>query len=243
MRMLSIVVPVALISMAVPAGGSASEADPLTQALREKAEASAGKVPSEKQRIMLSAIEALEQSGQVEKVIKTGAQLPDGTFLKPDGEETTLSAEIGESPAIIAFYRGGWCPYCNIQLYHYQQALPQIQEMGAKLIAISPETPDNSLSTVQKNELEFTVLSDPGNRFGEELGLVFSLPGDLKDVYKDFGINLEAANGDSEWELPLAATFVVDKERKIRYRFVDVDYKKRAGVDELLSALKSASSE
>jgi len=108
-----------------------------------------------------------------------------------------------------------------------QLALPRMRELGATLVAVSPETPDNSLSTAEKNSLTFEVLSDVGNRVAHQFGIVFQLPDDLRPIYTEFGINLSAANGDDMFELPIPATYVIETDRKICMAFVEPDYAKR----------------
>jgi peroxiredoxin len=118
-----------------------------------------------------------------------------------------------------------------------QLELPRIKELGATLVTVSPQTPDNSLSTAERLELEFEVLSDVGNRVARQFGIVNQLPEDLRSVYAGFGIDLPAANGDQTFELPLPATYVVDQDRKIRMAFVDVDYTKRVDPEEVIAVL------
>ena len=119
-----------------------------------------------------------------------------------------------------------------------QLELDRIASLGATLLAISPQTPDSSLSTVEKNELTFEVLSDAGNNVARAFGLVFTLPEDLRPVYSSFGLDLIKANGDDTFELPLTATYVIDRDRKIRMAFVDTDYTKRAEPADVVAALE-----
>jgi peroxiredoxin len=174
----------------------------------------------------------------VKQAPKVGDFLPEGSFADKNGATVSLTAAMGEKPAVVTFYRGGWCPYCNIQLRHYQKMLPEIKALGAELVAITPELPDQSLSTQQKNELEFVVLSDRDNAYAKQLKIVFALTPELREVYRQFGIDLEKSHGNTAWELPLAATFVVDATRRITYAFVDSDYTKRAEPEQLLKAVK-----
>ena len=118
-----------------------------------------------------------------------------------------------------------------------QLALPRMRELGATLVAVSPEMPDNSLSTAEKNSLTFEVLSDVGNRVAHQFGIVFQLPEDLRPIYAGFGINLSAANGDDMFELPIPATYVIDTNRKICMAFVEPDYTKRLDPEEIISTL------
>jgi peroxiredoxin len=118
-----------------------------------------------------------------------------------------------------------------------QLALPRMRELGARLVAVSPETPDNSLSTAEKNSLTFEVLSDVGNRVAHQFGIVFQLPEDLRPIYAGFGINLSAANGDDMFGLPIPATYVINTNRKICMAFVEPDYTKRLDPEEIIATL------
>ena len=120
-----------------------------------------------------------------------------------------------------------------------QRALPEIEALGAKLVTVSPQLPDNSLSTAVKLELTFEVLSDVGNKVAREFGLVFTLPEEMQIIYRDFGIDLPAANGDESFELPMPATYVIDRSGIIRLAFVDIDYTKRLDPEDIIAALKN----
>jgi len=210
----------------------------LTETLAAKAAESKAKTPPERAAIMSGAIAALQKSGVGEKAPKIGETFPDASFIEPLGKPTTLYQQIGDRPAIVTFYRGGWCPYCNLQLHAYSAMNKEIEALGATLVAITPELPDQALSTQEKNELSFTVLSDKKNHFARTLNIVFHVEDDLEKVYREFGIDLEKNQGNNSWDLPLAATFVIDAKRIVRYVFLDVDYKKRAEPEILISELK-----
>ena len=119
-----------------------------------------------------------------------------------------------------------------------QRALPEIEALGATLVTVSPQLPDNSLSTAEKLDLTFEVLSDEGNRVARDFGLVFTLPAEMRSIYQDFGIDLPAANGDESFELPMPATYVIDRSGAIRLAFVNVDYTTRLDPEEIIDALK-----
>ena len=119
-----------------------------------------------------------------------------------------------------------------------QRTLPEIEALGAQLVTVSPQLPDNSLSTAEKLDLTFEVLSDVGNRVAREFGLVFTLPEEMRSIYLDFGIDLPGANGDESFELPMPATYVIDKSGIVRLAFVDIDYTRRLDPDDIIDALK-----
>lgn len=215
----------------------------LTEALQKLEQESKAKIPEAGQTVMSKALVDLTHSGIEKSVKKVGEKLPDFTLPNAEGKNVSLEELKKQGPVVIAFYRGGWCPYCNLNLHYLQKHLKDIRENGGKLVAISPETPDNSLSTKEKNELKFDVLSDTNNEYARKLGLVFKLPEDLQQLYLKFGIDLTKSNGNENNELPLSATFIVDEEGTVTYRFVDVDYKKRMDPQQIvrkLSELKSS---
>lgn len=196
------------------------------------------KVPEEALKVMLSATERLAQSGIADNALKVGDKAP--SFSLPDvkGKDLSSIQLLKKGPLVINFYRGGWCPYCNLELKAYQDILPEIKKFGAQLIAISPNLPDKSISTTEKNSLAFEVLSDVGHNVAREFGLVFRLAEEIRPIYKNFGIDLPEENGDDSYGLPFPATYVVNSDGTIVLAFVDVDYTKRLEPVEVIKALK-----
>ena len=209
----------------------------LTETLSAANKSNRTKIPVDILAEMDSATAKLVDEGLSSKVIKKGEVFPE--FELPNVKNTKVSlSEISKSgKTIICFYRGGWCPYCNIQLSALQKALPEFEEKGANLVAITPETPDNSLTTAEKNALNFEVLSDIDNKLAKELGLVFQLPESIQTIYSQFGLDLVKHNQNEDYELPMAATFVLNENKEVVYRFVDEDYTKRADILDILAAL------
>ncbi|WP_261560710.1 peroxiredoxin-like family protein [Frankia tisae] len=166
-----------------------------------------------------------------------GTAAPD--FALPDihGASRALTELLAAGPVVLVFYRGAWCPYCNLQLRAFQAALGEIEAAGATLVAVSPQTPDNSLSFAEKEGLGFTVLSDLQNTVARAYGLVFRQADAATTVQKALGIDLAEVNGDDSHELPAAATFVVDTDAVIRFRSISADYRWRVGPEEALTAL------
>ena len=202
--------------------------------------ASAEKFPRETLAVMQGATKELIASGIAEQSANQGSAAPDFSLPNAHGEPVASEALWGDGPAVVSFYRGGWCPYCNVELKALQDRLPEIEALGARLVAITPETPDNALTTQEKNEIAFDVLSDDGNRVASAFGLTFRLPDAVNDIYKGFGIDLEASNGEASQTLPVPATFVIDKGGKVLRAFVDADYTQRLEPDEVIAALKEA---
>lgn len=166
----------------------------------------------------------MRQSGIIESALKKGEQIPKFELPDAKGNKVAIADLLKKGPIVISFYRGGWCPYCNLNLHYLQKELPAIEKAGASLVAISPQTPDQSLTTAEKDELLFTVLSDRRNQVAKQFGLVFTLPEKLQKLYKTFGT---ACNGDDSNQLPLADTYIVNNKGEVVERFVDVDYKNR----------------
>ena len=202
--------------------------------------ASAQKFPPETLAVMQGATKDLIASGIAEQSASEGSAAPDFSLPNAHGEPVASGALWEDGPAVVSFYRGGWCPYCNIELKALQDRLPEIEALGARLVAITPETPDKALSTQEKNEIGFDVLSDDGNRVASAFGLTFRLPDAVNQLYKGFGIDLEASNGEASQTLPVPATFVIGKGGKVLKAFVDADYTRRAEPDEVIAALKEA---
>lgn len=203
---------------------------------------SISKIPEDALQVVISASEELGASGIVELAPKKGDQLAEFELPNPTGTKRNLATLLADGPVVVTFYRGGWCPYCNMQLAAYQNMLPEIKAAGATLVAITPELPDASLTTTEKNELEFEVLSDEKAAYARQLGLVFTLPEELRPIYENFGINIEAHSGEGQFDLPLAATFVVDTDGTITFAKVDADYTVRAEPADIVSAVKSLAS-
>jgi peroxiredoxin len=193
---------------------------------------------------VFAAIEAanakLEISGIAGRALKAGDRIPDFDLPDATGKVVRSADLLAAGPLVISFYRGAWCPYCSLELKTLQQNFAEFHAKGATLVAISPQTPDESLTTKQRNELAFPVLSDAGCNVARKFGLVFTLDETLKPIYKAFGIDLLAHNGVDTWELPIPATYIVAKSGKIVSAYVDVDYRNRAEPAEILKSLDKA---
>lgn len=184
-------------------------------------------------------LEELRASFALEKAIGVNDQAPDFTLPGLLGKPVSLADLLQLGPVVATFYRGGWCPYCNIQLRAYQAALPEMIALGARLVAISPQLPDGSLSTTQANELTFDVLSDVGNVVARSFGLVYALPEELQAALRSNNKALPGINGDESWELPVPATYVIGRDYRVVLAAIDVDYRNRLGPDAILATLKS----
>jgi peroxiredoxin len=195
------------------------------------------RVGPEAAAMMAADIESL--APQAAKALQAGDQFPSVALTDHRGQSTDIAALAADQPVVVTFYRGGWCPYCNMELRAFQQAQPAIERMGARLVAVSPETPDNTLSTAEKNDLAFTVLSDSGGRLADALGIRFPLSPEVKAYFVKAGHDLPVRNAEDGWSLPMPATYVVAKGGRIALAEVDPDYRKRLEPQAVLDALAS----
>ena len=171
--------------------------------------------------------------------LQTGELVQDFTLTNAINKQITLSDILKDKMVVLTFYRGGWCPYCNMALQALQAALPEIILNGASLVAISPELPNKSLSTIEKNELSFEVLSDVDNKVAKNFNLVFRMPKDLQALYRnEWNIRVDKHNGNEDYELPLAATYIINKNHEIIYHFVTERYTERAEPTDIIAVLE-----
>jgi len=207
-----------------------------------KADFEAGKppynVPPPVIEIMHRATAELIASGAPGRVLKVGDKAPVFTLKDPVGANVSLVDLLAEGPLVVSFYRGVWCPYCNMELQALQEALPEFEAVGAKLVAISPQTSVNSRKSVRQNALGFPILSDPHNAVADAFGLRFALPDYLVDLYKGLKNDLPTFNGDPSWTLPMPGRFVIGQDGTILYAEANADYTLRPETADLLPALR-----
>lgn len=187
--------------------------------------ASAGQLPPEVAEAFATEQRDLAAAGNPSGVAESGSRLPDGELLDVAGQPTTLAQNLGGRPAVIVFYRGGWCPYCNIALRTYQaQLVPALAERGIGLVAIGPEAPDGSLSTKESKELTFTVLSDPGNQIAGQLGILTAPSDGARAAQLQLGLDLTQVNADGTPGVPMPTVVIADADGIIRWIDVHPDY-------------------
>lgn len=177
-------------------------------------------------------------SGAAARALKVGDKAPAFTLKDADGREVSSAELLKRGPLVVTFYRGVWCPYCNMDLQAIEAVVPEIRKRGAELVAISPQTAPNSRRSARENKLSFAILSDAGNEVAQRFGLRFVLPGYLRDLYKNtFKNDLAVVNGDESWTLPMPARFVIGPDGIIRYAEVNPDYTRRPDPEELMPVL------
>ena len=187
--------------------------------------------------VFKTGIASVRESGVLDKAKKVGEIAPDFELNNALGKPVALSDYLKKGKVVLTWYRGGWCPYCNMTLQQLQREVPGFNANGASLIALTPELPDKSMSTVEKQNLQFEVLSDVGNEIARSYGIVFKLADDVAEIY-DASFGMRTYNGDDSYELPLAATYIINEDGKIMYAFLDADHRKRAEPSDLTAFLK-----
>lgn len=197
----------------------------------------AKQLPAEIFEAFGKSIEDLKTKNIEEKSIKVGDAFP--SFSLPNANNQIINSNelLKSGKMIVAFYRGSWCPYCNLELAALQKALPKIKNKNATLVAISPQSPDYSLTTVEKHNLEFEVLTDDKNVLASKIGISFKLQNFIVPVYESIGIDVPKHNGNNENTLPVPAVYVVNKNGIVEYKFVDTNYVNRVDIDKLLNEL------
>lgn len=211
----------------------------LNTLLQKTLEASNAQFPAQAQQVIASAMDEMRHMGLERTARGAGDYIPAAILKDASGKDVSLASFNENGPLIITFYRGGWCPYCNLELKAYQDLLGQITGLGGHLVAITPERPEHALTTIEKNALAFPVLTDTANAFAKAMGIAFELPAGLQSLFSQFGMNIPDLNDDTGWALPVPATFVVDSTDKIVLAHVDVDYTKRLEPSDAIAALQS----
>jgi peroxiredoxin len=206
-----------------------------------KADFEAGRFPlkpsKEALEIMHRATAELIDSGQAQRARKAGDTAPEFTLKDPDGNDVVSRDLLAKGPLVVSFYRGVWCPYCNLELQALQAALPEIAARGASPVAISPQTAPNSRKSQRENKLDFPILSDVRSEVAAAFGIRFALSDELIALYKTFKNDLPTFNADPSWVLPMPARYVIGTDGVIAYAEVNPDYTHRPDPSELLPVL------
>ncbi len=194
-------------------------------------------VPEETMSLLMSELQTLIASGLAEKALSKGDDFPAFTLPNANNKALIFNDLINKGPLVISFYRGAWCPYCNLELNALQQRQSDITAAGGQLIAISPQVPNKSSDQVSKSQLTFEVLSDAGNKLAKQCGLVFTLPELLRPVYEAWQLDIPGHNADNSFELPMPATYIIGTDGIVHHAFVDMDYTRRLEPDVIIEQL------
>jgi peroxiredoxin len=212
----------------------------LDEQLAEIRAGSAKRWPPERLATMEAHIAELASSGFARAALQPGAKAPPVILPDQHGERFDIATLLATGPVVVTFYRGGWCPYCNLELKAYQALLPRLLAAGASLVAISPEKPEDTATTAEKNELAFPVLSDIGQSVGRAFGVTYAFTAALRELYTNLGLDLPTRHATpDDWALPLSATYVLDRDGTILHADLGTDYRRRADPAEIITLLES----
>ncbi|MGH1337729.1 MAG: peroxiredoxin-like family protein [Aureispira sp.] len=210
----------------------------LTEQLQQFKEATMTRLPQSIIQTFEESLEEIAQHQLKEKALPVGAQLPD--FSLTDSQENVLHLDQVHTNdfLVLNFYRGGWCPYCNLELRAYEQLKNEFTALGATIVGISAEVPELAAQTIQKNNLSFPVLTDRNAVFMKKLGLVFPLNANMKRDYAGFGMDFTSIHGNTNYELPVPAVYIINKNREIIFVHFEADYMTRIEPQQILTILK-----
>ena len=211
---------------------------PLRQIFAERKELIAKYVPPETQAIHARAVAQLKEKHFAANILPVGAKAPTFDLPDHDGRIVRSSDLVAKGKLVLCFIRGRWCPFCVGQMEAMNLVLPQIEQAGATLVAVSPQTVKQAFFMHDQHKLRFPLLSDADNQVARKFGLSYRVPDAQEAVYRKAFVNLPFTNGDDSWELPIPATYIVDREGTIRYASANEDYTERPEPDDLVRALR-----
>lgn len=220
--------------------GVAADSRSLREQFFERKELIAKYVPLEAQAIHAKAIADLKASGIESTILHPGSKAPPFELTDENGKVVSSADLLSQGKLVICFFRGRWCPFCVGQLEATQRVLPRIQATGATLLAISPQTVQQSFFMADQHRLGFPLLSDPGNKVARQFGLVYRVPEEQQVLYRRTFVNLPYVNGDDSWELPIPATYIVDRGSRVLFVSANADYKERPEPADIVQFLQSA---
>ena len=221
---------------------ASNEPAPLALELLEFQRQLSEKLPPEMHARLSAAIDRMVATHPGAAALKVGQQAPDFELPSVDGGTVALTDELRGGPVVLTFYRGSWCPYCDLQLRAYARLMPQLRSAGARLLAVSPQRVEAAVpNAAEHRALGFPLLTDAGSAVARRYGLVYALDDAMRSVLLGFGLDLSIVNGGASWELPVPATYVVAPDRRIRWAHVEDDYRRRAELDAILGAVVALS--
>ncbi|WP_416296089.1 peroxiredoxin-like family protein [Paenibacillus illinoisensis] len=209
----------------------------LTQDLAKAKQEFIANTPLEIQAEMFRQIQEQQESG-IAYGRQEGQKAKDFTLKNALGDTVNLFDELSTGPVVLTFYRGGWCPFCNTQLKSYEKILPEIEALGGQLIAVSPQSPDNTLSQQEKEALSFQVLSDTNGLVAAFYNILYDVPDYLQNIMKQVGMDLTEYNAMNSWVLPIPSTFMIDESGIIRSAYVNPDFMQRLDPEDILHELR-----
>jgi peroxiredoxin len=186
-------------------------------------------------------IQRLSEVDMTARSLKAGDSMP--RFLLPsvEGRLVDSSDLLEKGPLVVSFFRGEWCAFCTLELEALQTKLPEIEQLGATLVAVTADTGEWLRAAKGRRAVRFEVLSDVDHALGFQFGIIFRVPDALRRVYLEIGVDLAARHGNDAWLLPVPATFVVDRKGTIRHAYVDVDFTRRMEPDDIVKAVRAVS--
>jgi peroxiredoxin len=219
---------------------SASETDmrSLREIFAERKELIAKYVPAETQAVHARAVAKLEEQNLAANILPVGATAPQFELPDHDGKIVSSSRLLSKGRLVLCFIRGRWCPFCVGQMEAMNLALPQIEQAGAMLIAISPQTVKQSFFMQDQHKLRFPLLSDAGNNIARKFGLTYRVSEEQQELYQRTFVNLPFVNGDASWELPIPATYVIDRDGTVLFVSANEDYTERSEPSDIVDILK-----
>jgi peroxiredoxin len=214
-----------------------AHATPLAEMLSQKKKTFTEKMPKEVVELHEKNIQTLKASGLAKKALNVGDKAPD-VEVNVGGELHPLSHLYPSGAVVLKFYRGGWCPYCLTELAYYEKLHEDFKKAGARIIALAPDKKEAVAKTKKDRSLSFDITSDTGHAIARKFGLVYKLDSEIAKSLKKNGIDLAAFQGNDKNELAIPATYVIGKDGKIGFAFIDADYRVRAEPSVVLEAVK-----
>lgn len=219
---------------------SATDIRPLRDIFAERKELIAKYVPAETQAIHARAVAELQRQHRAENILPVGAKVPEFQLQDHEGKSISSSDLLAAGRLVLCFIRGRWCPFCVAQMEAMNLILPDIERAGATLAAVSPQTVQQSFFMRDQHKLRFPLLSDAGNNLARQFALAYRVPDEQQAVYQRAFVNLAFVNGDKSWELPIPATYIIDREGNVLYASANEDYAKRPEPEDIVNCLQAS---
>ena len=207
--------------------GPETDIRPLREIFAERKDLIAKYVPAETQAIHARAVAELKQKRLAANILPVGSRMPESQLQDHDNKSFSSSDQLAKGRLVLCFIRGRWCPFCVAQMEAMNLVLPEIDQAGARLVAISPQIVQQSFFMRDQHKLRFPLLSDAGNKVARQFGLTYRVPEEQESVYRKAFVNLPFVNGDGSWELPIPATYIVDRGGTVLYASANEDYTER----------------